>query len=132
MDTLNQLFNLLDKIQGWPIAALTFSVCIAVGYVLKLIPKFPNDGIPLAVVLFGVLVYMMLVDPHPNEMTLRQWSTRNSCVGFLLGVLAWGAHKLIISRLEDLLIQWFPFLGKLLIKPDPCADTPNSGNKKDP
>lgn len=119
--SIDDLAKLLDSLQGMPIATLTFAFCIGIGYILRFIPKFPNDGIPMVVVLFGVVLYMLLVDPHPQGMMMRQWAARNAAVGFLIGVIAWGSHKLILSHLEDFVIGKFPSLGKLFGKPN---DTP--------
>jgi hypothetical protein len=116
MDSLNSLLTNLDKIQGLSAVALVFFSCIAVGYALRFIKQFPNEGIPVVVILWGALAMMLVADARPTIMPARIWTTRNLLVGLVIGAAAWFAHKLIITRIES-------FFGA---KPDAAGNTPDS------
>lgn len=118
MDSLGlgveQATHWLDQIQGWSAAALVMGCCIVVGYALRFIKQFPNDGIPLAVILTGGLCMMLLADPRPSSVSMRIWTTRNLIVGLIIGFAAWMGHKLIISKIENFLMQKSDAIAKLL------------------
>src|SRR5262245_14213792 len=100
MESLENILSQLDKIQGWSAAVLVFAACIVVGYMLRFIKSFPNDAIPLVVILTGALSMLLLADPRPTTMSSRIWTSRNCIVGLILGFAAWMAHKFVIGRLE--------------------------------
>lgn len=93
---------------------MVLGCCIVVGYILRFIKAFPNDGIPVVVILTGALAMMMLADPRPTTMTARIWTTRNLIVGLIIGFIAWIMHKTIISKLETYLMQKSDVLSRLL------------------
>lgn len=101
MDTLNSILQMLDKVQGLSAVALVFLSCIVVGYVFRFIKAFPNEGIPVVVILWGALAMLVIADPRANNMPARIWTARNLFVGLIIGCVAWFTHKILISRLED-------------------------------
>lgn len=108
METLNDILSALDKIQGWPTTALVFATCIVFGYALRFIKRFPNDGIPVAVILWGAVFMLLLADPRPHDMPARVWTVRNLLVGLAIGFFAWILHKVILTKLEGWLAARFP------------------------
>ena len=92
-DVLAQILSLKDQ-------GLVMAVCIALGYVLKITPVFPNAYIPHAVILFGAGLNPCIVgrgsvgpDTHnPVAVLVMQ--------GFIIGVAAFAAHHLVISKIE--------------------------------
>lgn len=123
METLNSLLLWLDKIQGLSAVALVFFSCIVVGYVFRFIKSFPNNGIPVVVILWGALLMMFIADPRAASMPARVWTARNISVGLIIGTVAWISHKIILSRLEDFLISKFnlgntTFFSKSDVSPD--------------
>lgn len=103
-DTLETLIDYLQKVAGLPACALTVAVCVVAGYALRLIKKFPNDGIPLVVILLGGVLYPLIADAN-NTWTLRVWIVRNAGIGLVFGMAAWLLHNQILKRIED---RYFP------------------------
>lgn len=120
-DYLNNLLQILDKVQGMSAAALVCVSCIVVGYVLRFIKKFPNDGIPVVVILWGAVAMLFIADPHPPATTMRVWTVRNFLVGLTIGLIAWMLHKFVLSWVEDYLAKKFPSASNTAFfnKPDP-------------
>lgn len=108
-DTLNSIVGWLQKLEGLPAIALSWLVCWAVGYALRFIKRFPNEGIPVAVILFGGLFYPLIADAN-NTLTLRVWIVRNAGLGLIVGASAWLLHRYVLTRIEDK----FPAIGALL------------------
>lgn len=108
MNQLENLLSVLDKIQGLPAVALVCFTCIAVGYALRFIKAFPNNGIPVVVILWGSLAMLFLADPRATSMSPRVWASRNVAVGLIIGFLSWMLHKIVLSRIEDWVAQRFP------------------------
>lgn len=108
MDYLNALLAVLDKIQGLPAVALVCASCIVVGYVLRFIKAFPNNAIPVVVILWGAVAMMLLADPRATNMPLRIWAMRNLLVGLAIGFLAWMLHYWVLSWIEDYIAKKFP------------------------
>lgn len=109
-DTIDQVIAWLNKLNGAPAVALVFLSCIVLGYILRFIKRFPNDGIPVAVVLWGGIVMSIIADTRPSNQSLRVWIVRNVLVGMGIGFFAWLAHKLLISKIEDWIGNMFPSL----------------------
>lgn len=85
-----------DKnLSGAPSGLLVFILCIAVGYVWKVIRVLPNRFIPLLVMLTGAGLHAAL-QPSPNPSIVRA-----AVVGFIIGFLAWLFHRLLLKKLED-------------------------------
>lgn len=110
MDWINDLLSSLDKIQGLSAAALVCFTCIVVGYALRFIKRFPNDGIPVVVILWGGMAMLLLADPRASTMPARIWTMRNLCIGLVIGFVAWLLHKIVLSRIEDFIASKFPDL----------------------
>ena len=88
-----------DKnLNGAPSGLLVFLLCIAAGYVWKVIRVLPNRFIPLVVMLTGALLHSGLT--YAEKQSLSDW-IRAAVVGFIIGFLAWLFHRLLLKRLED-------------------------------
>lgn len=111
MDYLNDLLQWLDKIQGLSAGALVLFSAIVVGYCLKFIKTFPNQAIPIVVILWSAIAMLFIADPRATTMPARVWSTRNLLTGLIDGLLAWLLHNLVLSKVEDWLAAKFPDLG---------------------
>lgn len=105
MDTLKDLFTFFGGLESMPGYGLTFLFCITFGYLLKATPRFPNNAIPMVVILAGGLVNCLLATALVPPMTIRIWLTRNIVIGLIVAVIAWLVHKLILKRFID---KWFP------------------------
>lgn len=108
LDSIEQFLSFLDKIQGLSAAALVGLTCIVVGYLMRAIKPFPNEGIPVVVILWGAIGMLFLADPRATNMPARIWTVRNLFVGLVIGLLSWFAHKLILSRIENWFIAKYP------------------------
>lgn len=108
METLNQWWNqaseLLGKLNGAPAGMLDFVLCIALGYALRWIKRFPNDAIPIVIILWGGLFLLLIAEDAPVK--LRIWMGRNLGIGIIIGVAAWLFHKLVLRRVEKK-FGWF-------------------------
>lgn len=111
MDSINSVLQFLDKIQGLSAVALIFLSCIIVGYCLRFLKKFPNDGIPVVVILWGAVAMLIIADPRASTIPARIWTARNLCVGLVIGFVAWVSHKIILSRIEDFIASKIPGSG---------------------
>lgn len=110
------MFDQLAKIQSWPAVGLVFALSIVVGYCFKFWPKFPNAAIPALVIIVGATINLLLAGQEPQGIPGTIWHTRQFIVGLIVGFLAWLAHNLVISKLEDWIGSAVPAIGKLLNK----------------
>ena len=101
-------------------APFTVLVVIAVGYVFRLIPAFPNKWIPFFCILVGAILFPCLAHRHSDDTSLNYY-TRTVFMGMIIGLGAVGLHERFIARFEDR----FPLLGKLLS----AIDDGNNSNK---
>jgi len=134
MEWLNDILSGLDKVQGLSAAALVCFTCIVVGYVLRFIKAFPNNGIPVVVILWGALFMLFLADPRANNMPQRIWVVRNLCVGLIIGFIAWMLHKIVLSKIEEYVAKRFPGASDTQFfnrkESDPTPTEPTTGEKK--
>jgi len=94
--------------------ALTVCVMIALGYVLRLVPKFPNAWIPVACILGAPCIYPFLTSPGRVSPDVQHPIVRIILTGFLIGFLAWILHDKVLAHIEDKV----PFLKGLLARAD--------------
>lgn len=106
-NTLDSVIAWLNQLYGLPAATLVFASCIVLGYALRFVKRFPNDGIPVAVILWGGIAMSAVADARASNMSLRVWVVRNILVGMVIGMVAWLAHKIILSRVEDWIASKF-------------------------
>jgi hypothetical protein len=94
----NTMVQWNDNLAGAPAGLLVFCVCIAAGYVWKVIRVLPNRFIPLIVMLTGAVIHPSLtyVSGQAGPVLLR-WSV----VGFIIGFAAWVFHRLVLKKIED-------------------------------
>lgn len=113
---LDALANLLNRVNGLPAAGIVLLSCWVVGYALRFWKKFPNEGIPVAVILWGGAFNPLLADLN-SQMGWRIWFVKNLLVGLVIGFLAWLVHNLVLAKLEDWLTSKVPALPVLRDKP---------------
>lgn len=106
-DYIDKTIGLLNQLYGLPAVALVLGSCIVLGYVLRFIKAFPNDGIPVAVILWGGIVMSLVADSRASSMPIRVWVVRNILVGMIIGLGAWLVHKALLSRVENWLANKF-------------------------
>lgn len=107
MEQLTQYIAKLEAMTGLALVALT---CLVLGYVLKLIPKFPNGAVPLVVVLAGMLLTPVIDEGKAANETVRVWLIDHILYGMIVGFCVWTFHAYILKRFEDKI----PILGALL------------------
>ena len=101
METLlESLAETLNKLGGAPASILVLFACVIAGYVLRCVRRFPNEAIPVAVILVGGLIYPFVADDN-NDFTLRVWVIRNSIIGLTIGFIAWTVHNKILKKVEE-------------------------------
>ncbi len=104
LETLNETLN---YVLGLKDQGLVFVVCIALGYVLKITPVFPNTYIPHAVILFGAGLNPCIVGRGSVSPDINNPLAVLIVQGFVLGVIAFAAHHLIISKIEERIKGFF-------------------------
>lgn len=108
METLNkwwdQASEMLGKLNGAPSLLLILFSCIGVGYGLRWIKRFPNNAIPIVVILWGGLFNLLIADTA--SIALRIWLGRNLLVGLIVGVASWALHMTLLKKLEKK-FGWF-------------------------
>ena len=110
---INQVVDLLNKLYGLPGIALVALMCLLGGYALRLCKCFPNNGIPLVVVIFGAAILPLISDFRSSPLPLRVWLVRNILVGALIGLCTWLFHNSVIKKLENKI----PWIRDLLARP---------------
>ena len=98
---METLLKLNDQLAGAPSGVLLVFFAIALGYLLKTIAAFPNRFIPLVVVVFCTVGFMVIAPNKPDDMALRIYLGRNFIIGFIIGFLAWTFHAQILKRWID-------------------------------
>lgn len=123
METIDKALSYLDKLQGLPGVALVFLSAIVIGYAWRFIPAkwFPNQAIPVAVIVWGAFAMSLIADARASTMPLRVWILRNLIIGAVIGFAAWLTHNLILSRIEDWLGSKSAAVDRLL---NPDKNTP--------
>lgn len=112
MDTLESFLNILDRIEGLPAIALVAFTCIIVGYVWRFIRLkwFPNEVIPIIVMLWGAFFFSFIADPRATNVPVRVWFVRNVLIGIIVGFVSWMFHALVLKRIEDWVLSKMPKL----------------------
>ena len=119
---LNQLVEFLNQLYGLPGIALVALLCLAGGYALRLCKCFPNEAIPLVLVVLGAALLPLISDFRESALPLRIWLVRNVIVGALIGLSTWLFHKVILKRVEEK----FPWIKAVLDGPSDKPDLPVS------
>ena len=115
---VEQILHGLNVVNGLPGHAVVGLSCIIMGYTLRFIKRFPNDGIPLACILWGMAFNPMIADVRLPGTSLRIWLVRNALLGLIIGGGAWMLHKYLLSRIEDKI----PGLSQKLAEADRRSD----------
>lgn len=97
---LDSITAMLGKLYGLPSGMLVLLTCLIVGYILKKFESFPNDGIPVCVILWGGLFFPVMCE-FDGKTPLRIWILRNVFIGLVIGFLAWLFHNKFLSKVED-------------------------------
>lgn len=98
---MSKLIEWNNELMGAPAGVLVVLLSICLGYLLRGIRVFENRFIPLVVVIASTILFMLLSPTREAGTPLRIWLTRNFIIGFILGFVAWGLHKLILQHIED-------------------------------
>lgn len=118
---MQQLIDFLNSLWGAPAFIMVGLACLVFGYVLRLIPVFPNKWIPATVILIiGPVFQLLMAEALTKGEVLRVWWAKNFIEGLVMGFLVWITHDKLISRFESSI----PILGNLLARTDPPAPVP--------
>lgn len=111
MDYLNELINTLS---GLGPEMFCIVACIAVGYVVRLIPVIPNKWIPAICILVAPVIYPFLTNPGRVSPDSQMPMTRIVLTGLVLGVAAFVLHDKVIVHIE----RYIPGFGKAIKQAD--------------
>jgi hypothetical protein len=110
--------DFLGTIYDLPGYMLVGLSCTIFGYCLRFFKKFPNDGIPMACMLWGMIFNPLMAAAPPPEASTRIWLVRHILMGLIIGAGAWMTHKYVLSRIESSI----PGLNTLLANADQRSD----------
>lgn len=96
---LQQTFDLLHDINGLPGYVLVLLLCWVAGFIMKRVRQIPNESIPIAIVLLGGLMNVLLAPPRAQGEIVRLWVMRNIIVGIIIGFIAWAAHRFLFKSI---------------------------------
>ena len=94
----------------------TFIGVIMLGYLVRLVPFIANKWIPLIGIVSGTVFFsvVILLREQPDPVHPVAWRVLYGAIGFAISVVAWGFHRVAISRLEDALAKRFPVVNEML------------------
>ena len=98
---MQTIIEINAQLYGAPSGVLVAAFAIALGYLLKTVPVFPNRYIPLVVVGFCTIAFMLIAPAKAAESTTRIWLVRNFIIGFIIGFAAWMFHAQLLRRFVD-------------------------------
>ena len=97
---VEKLIELNDKLAGAPVGVLVFFVSISIGYAVKATKRIPNNIIPTCVIAAAAVLFMLGAPGAEAGTPLRVWLVCNFCVGTVVGLAAWLAHRVVLKRVE--------------------------------
>ncbi len=97
MEYFNEAINTLSKLGP---EGFCFLACIAVGYLVKLVPWIPNKHIPWMCILSGPAIYPFLTNYGRVSPDSQHPIVRIVLTGLIISVVSWMAHYSIIWRVE--------------------------------
>ena len=103
-EVIGQAQQYVDWALGLGPELFTIFAFIGFGIVLK-ISKFPNDYIPLAVIVVATLFYTTVVGNQLAPHWVANPIPWKACVGSLLGLISWGLHHVVLKKWID---PWLP------------------------
>jgi len=106
-------------------AALTVACCIAIGYVIRMLP-ISNRSIPAICPVVGAILYSAVAKTGDVNPDIHNPVVAQAMIGFILGFVAWMGHKALLSKLEEK----FPSLKTFLdgdVAAWPPATPPSAG-----
>ena len=112
---IDRISSAVDGIYGYPAWLIVALACLIVGFCLKRWSRFPNEAIPLAVILFGGLFMAMMAPDHPAKVSSLRWKATNFLVGVLIGFFVWLFH----NKIWKAALARYPILGSVV----PSFDT---------
>lgn len=95
IETLNKLFSGIERLPVW---SLTVLVSLVIGFTLKKTKRFPNDMIPIGVLLLGTCA----------SVAIRYGFGRFIVEGLVYSGTAWMFHKFIWKNVVKVFIARFP------------------------
>ena len=98
---MSQIIQWNEQLYGAPSGVLLAAFAIALGYLLKSLPKFNNQYIPFVVVSLCTIGFMLIAPARTPDMALRIWLVRNFIIGFIIGFAAWTFHAQLLRRFVD-------------------------------
>ena len=100
-EAIKWLVDLNNQLYGAPSGVLVAIFAVALGYMLKSLPKFNNSYIPAVVVCVCTLAFMLIAPARLPDSSLRVWLFRNFIIGFVIGFAAWQFHNQVLRRFID-------------------------------
>lgn len=105
---LNNILDYLTKGFVWfvtsPIELVGIVILIALGYFVRLIPKFPSNWIPFTVVSLGILIYAFCLSPSRAPQVSIDPRLWMGLTGLVCGIIAKVIHAKLLSGWLDPLI----------------------------
>jgi hypothetical protein len=100
-DTFSIFTEAADQFFRAPAWLLLAAVVIAFGYFLKALPWVPNHFIPASCALFGAVVLPLIANPAALSPDQRNPRLVFALMGFVIAMVAWAIHGMILKRVEQ-------------------------------
>jgi uncharacterized membrane protein YagU involved in acid resistance len=101
---MNELLKINDQLMNAPAGVVVALFAIGLGYILKSAAFFPNNRIPLVLVLATTVLFPLVqfcADLIANNRDALLRIPFNAALGFIIGFLAWAFHAQILRRYID-------------------------------
>jgi hypothetical protein len=118
--------NVVNPINEGPVWLAVMVMCLITGWILKLIPIFPNPAIPALIVVIGGSLCVLGAGEEPKGMSHFSWGLRNFAIGMCVGTFAWAGRKYVWKALLAKFKVWFPGVEKAIEDSDTAPPFPTT------
>ena len=100
-DSVDQVFTGLNHLHSMSAEGLIFIVCVAFGFGLRKWTKLSLRTTAAAVVAAGAVLNVVMAEGKSMAtMSFRIWAMRSLLIGVIIGVVAFLADTVIVSRIK--------------------------------
>lgn len=99
---MEKLINVNDQLMNAPAGVLVMFFTFMIGLAMKKSNKIPNNLIPISLMCFGCVIWLMCAMTKFPTGGFREWLPWlgvNICLGFTFPGLTWMLHRLVIKNL---------------------------------
>lgn len=105
-ESISALNDIVTTLKSLGAESLTVLFVVAFGYIVRQMPWIDNRFIPGMCPFLGAVFYALIASPGEVDPAIRNPEVKLVGFGFILGVLAWALHFLVIARVERKVAEW--------------------------